>query len=218
MHRTILITMVAALVFAISSPLMAQSDFSADIVSHDQGKDSNRATVYVTKDRMRVESQGQNGREGVFIVNFATQTSDVLMPEHKMYMEMHSNQGPGAQRTWAYFRAADVDNACSDWLKMSARPYADCHKVGNETVNGRNTVKYQGTSQSGEVYTVWLDSKLAFPIKWQGKNGGGEMQNIKVGSLSASLFEIPPDYQKMQMPMGMPGMPPGGPGAPPRHP
>ena len=35
----------------------------------------------------------------------------------------------------------------------------------------------------------------------------GELQDIKEGSQPASLFEIPSDYQKFQMPPGMGNMP-----------
>jgi hypothetical protein len=181
--------------------LWAQQDFAADIVTHDQGKSaSTPAKMYVTKDKMRFESQGQNGHNAAIIINFATQTSDVLMPERKMYMEMAAGQGPGAARTWAFFRPTDVENACGDWQKMVMNKNGgECHKVGSESVNGRSTIKYEAKSASGDISDVWLDSKIVFPIKWQGKNGGGELQNIKEGSQPTSLFEIPSDYQKMDM-------------------
>jgi hypothetical protein len=74
-----------------------------------------------------------------------------------------------------------------------------CRKVGSETVNGRNAVKYEGTNSSGETEQVWLDPKLRFPLKWQGKNHGGELRNIQEGGQPASLFEIPAGYTKMDL-------------------
>jgi hypothetical protein len=179
----------------------AQQDFSADIVTHEQGKPaSTPAKMYITKDKMRFESQGQGGHNAAVIINFAAQTSDVLMAERKMYMEFAAGQGPGAAKTWAYFRATDVENACGDWQKMVLNKNGgECHKVGSESVNGRSTIKYEAKSTNGDISDVWLDSKIAFPIKWQGKNSEGELQNIKEGSQPASLFEIPSDYQKMDM-------------------
>ena len=207
MYRRILVSAAAVVWFSFCSSLMAQQDFSAEIVDHQHGADSTPAKVYVTKDRMRIEGMGQSGHNGTVILNFSTRTTTVLIPERQMYMEMQSGQGPTAQRSWAYFRALDVEDACPEWRKMSAKPNAECHKVGSETVNGRSTVKYEGKSSSGEVNDVWLDSKIAIPIKWQGKEGGGELQNIKEGPQSAGLFEIPAGYQKMTLPMGMPSMP-----------
>ena len=45
----------------------------------------------------------------------------------------------------------------------------------------------------------WLDPKLRFPVKWQGKDGSGEMRNIQEGPQPASLFEVPAGYTKMDM-------------------
>jgi len=184
----------------LTTGLWAQQDFSADIVTHDPGKPaSTPSKMYVTKDKMRFESQ-QSGHNAAVIINFASQTSDVLMPERKMYMEWAAGQGPGAARTWAFFRPADVENACTEWQKLAwNKSGGECHKVGSDTINGRSTVKYEAKSSSGEISDIWLDNKIVFPIKWQGRNSEGELQNIKEGSQAASLFEIPSDYQKMDM-------------------
>ncbi len=216
MRRRIFAPVLCFVLFSLT-PLLAQEEFSADFVDTGASNRGTRGRIFVDKDKMRFEAQGQAGHSGVIIINYATQTSDVLMPERKMYMESSISQSPGPQRTWNFFRALDVDNACSDWQKMVQRPNGTCRKVGSDTVNGRSTVKYEGTSANGEVGTFWLDKSLRFPIKWEGKNNGGELQNIKEGSQPASLFEVPSDYQKFQMPAGMPGMP-GRPGAPPQHP
>jgi len=191
-----------------TTALFAQEDFSADIVNFEQGKPTSPGKLYVTKDKVRFEAQGTTGHGGVVILNFAAHTTDMLMPEHKMYMEMAAGQGPAAQRTWAFFRPADAENACSDWQKLANRSGGECHKLGSALVNGRSTTEYEGKSANGDVTHVWLDSKIAFPVKWEDKNSRGELQNIKTGPQPASLFEIPADYQKMQMPAGMPNMPP----------
>ncbi|MGB7583328.1 MAG: hypothetical protein WBM11_00685 [Terriglobales bacterium] len=192
------------LFFVLPLALFAQEDFSADIVSHRQG-DQERvpAKIYVTKNKMRVESAGRNGQSAAILMDFANQTTDMLMPAQNMYMEFPAGKGPGAQRFTAFFRPTDIENACGEWQKLATHQGGECHKVGNETVNGRNTVKYEATSANGDHSTVWLDPKIAFPVKWEGKTGGGELQNIKEGSLSSSLFEVPAGYRKMEMPAGM---------------
>lgn len=189
----------------LSVALFAQEDFSAEIVNHTQG-DQERAPakIYVTKSKMRVESAGRNGHSGAVLIDFASQTTNILMPEQSMYMEFPAGKGPGTQRFASLFRPSDVENACGDWQKLATTRGGECHKVGNETVNGRNTVKYAAKSASGDASTIWVDPKIAFPVKWEGKNGGGELQNIQVGSQSASLFEIPAGYRKMELPAGMP--------------
>lgn len=185
---------------------VAQQDFSADIVNTKQDRMSTPGRIYLTNGKMRFESQDQTpGHSGIMIMNLDTRTIDMLIPERKMYLESAANAGPATARTWNYFRPTDVSNACADWLKLAVKPGGTCRKIGAETVNGRNTIKYEGSSADGQTSTVWLDTKLAFPIKWQqGTNSSGELQNIKEGSQPPSLFEIPAGYQKMEMPMGMP--------------
>jgi len=204
-----LIRIFFAVTFSLATTaLFAQEDFSADMVNLEQGKQNATGKVYVTKDKMRFEMLGQNGHSAIMIMNFATKTGTVLMPERKMYMEMTAGQqGPAAQRTWAFFRPADAADACSAWQKMATRPGGECHKIGSEVVNGRSTAEYEVKSADGDVGHVWLDSAIVFPVKWEGKNSKGELQNIKTGAQPSSMFEIPAGYQKFQMPAGMPNMP-----------
>jgi len=66
-------------------------------------------------------------------------------------------------------------------------------------VNGRSTVKYEATNSSGDVSHFWLDPKLRFPVKWEGKSNSGELRNIQEGAQPASLFEIPTGFTKMDI-------------------
>lgn len=167
-----------------------------------------RAKIYATKDKMRFEPETQGAHNAAVIVDFSTHMTDVLMPERKMYMEMPQGQGPGTQQ-WSrdLFRPRNLDDACSEWVKLPQNKGGSCKNLGSETVNGRSTVKFEGTNSKGETGYAWVDKKIAFPIKWEGKNATWELQNIKEGSQPSSLFEIPTDYQKFQMPAGMPNMP-----------
>lgn len=185
---------------------VAQQDFSADMVDITQGKaPTTKAKIYATKDKLRIEPEGDE--KAVMIVNLSTQTSYGLMPERKMYMEFNQSQGPAAQY-WsrALFRPSDVEDSCSAWLKLPSNRGGTCKKVGNETVNGRSTVKFEGTNAKGETGYAWVDRKIGFPIKMQGNGQESELQNIKEGPQPASLFEVPAGYQKFQMPAGMQNM------------
>jgi len=188
-----------ALLLAASFAL-AQADFSAEVVDLQKPGSPTTAKIYFAKDKIRIESQGGPHGGGAIIVNFGTQTSIVLMAQQHMYMEMPAQtQGQRMGYVNAFFRAGDVENACGDWQKMSTNKGATCHKVGSETVSGRDTVKYETTSASGEVSHFWLDPKLRFPVKWQGKSSDGELRHIEEGPLAASLFEVPAGYTKMDM-------------------
>ena len=181
---------------------LAQTEFSADIVDLQKPGTPTSARIYLAKDKMRIEPQVNSPHGGgAFIMNFATQTSTILMAQQHMYMEMPA-QSQMQRQGYSFFETGDVENACGDWQKMG-HTGGSCRKVGNETVNGRNTVEYEGTSSNGDVSHFWLDPKLRFPVKWQGKNSGGELRNIQEGSQPASLFEVPAGFTKMMVPGGM---------------
>jgi hypothetical protein len=186
-------------VVLMASVALAQTEFSADVVNLENGGQT-QAKVYFAKDKLRIESQDQkNPRNmGAFIMSLDTQSSIVLMPQQHMYMEMPAAMGQ-QRGLYSFFRTGDVENACADWQKLRTNQGGTCHKVGNETVNGRSTVKYEGTDSKGEVNQVWLDPKLRFPVKWRGKDKGGELRNIEEGSQPSSLFEVPAGYTKMDM-------------------
>ncbi|MFZ0318010.1 MAG: hypothetical protein WAL56_02715 [Candidatus Sulfotelmatobacter sp.] len=188
-----------ALLLAASFAL-AQVDFSAEVVDLQKPASPVTAKMYFAKDKIRIESQGGPHGGGAIIVNFGAQTTIVLMAQQHMYMEMPAQtQGQRMGYVNAFFRAGDVENACGDWQKMTTNKGASCHKVGGETVSGRDTVKYETTSASGEVSYFWLDPKLRFPVKWQGKSSDGELRHIQEGPLAASLFEVPAGFTKMDM-------------------
>ena len=183
----------------ISGPMFGQTEFSADVVNQEKAGNSTQAKLYFAKDKMRFESADLNRKGGgAFIVNLLAHTSTILMPQQHMYMEM-PQQSMEQRGFYSFFEAGDVENACVDWLKMPRNQGGTCHKDGRETVNGRDTIKYEGTNSSGETSSVWLDPKLRFPVKWQGKNGAGELRNIQEGAQPASLFEVPAGYTKMDM-------------------
>ena len=190
-----------------ASLVMAQAEFSAEIVDLHKADTPATARIYFTKDKMRVEPTGAGGHGGgAVIVNFATQTSTILMTQQHMYMEMPA-QSQSQRLGYAFFQADVVENACTYWQKSPHNQGGSCHKVGSESLNGRSTVKFETTNSSGDISHFWLDAKLRFPVKWDGKNNGGELRNIQEGAQPASLFEVPAGFTKMQMPGGMMQMP-----------
>ncbi|MGB5152239.1 MAG: hypothetical protein WBN74_01260, partial [Candidatus Sulfotelmatobacter sp.] len=66
----------------------AQAEFSAEIVDLQKPGTPMQAKIYFAKDKMRIESQTASAHGGAVIINYATQTGDVLMAQQHMYMEM----------------------------------------------------------------------------------------------------------------------------------
>jgi len=195
-HRSLLrFSCVVGLLLA-GSVALAQTEFSADIVNESKGGSTK---VYFGKDKIRFDSPDDKEQGGAAILDLSGSKMIVLMAKQHMYMEM-PQQMMEKRGMYTFFRTGDVENACSDWLKQPANQGGTCHKVGNETVNGRNTVKYEGTNAKGETGSVWIDPKLRFPVKWQGKNEvGGELRNIQEGPQPVSLFQVPSGYSKFDM-------------------
>jgi hypothetical protein len=193
-HTSCLISFLLVASFA-----LAQSEFSAEMVDTQKAGTPTQAKIYLAKDKMRVESTAGNAKgSGAVIMNLATQTYIILMDKQHMYMEM-SSQTAGQRTMYNFFHTGDMESACADWLQQEKNKGGSCHKVGGDTVNGRSTLKYEGTGANGDAVAFWIDPKLRFPVKWEGKNGGGELRNIQEGTQPASLFEIPAGYTKFDM-------------------
>lgn len=187
-----------AVIVVFAATLHAQ-EFSADLVTTSNAKSDRAPTkIYVGKDKLRFEGSG-SGQDmgGAMILDYANHKTYMLMPQRKIYME--SVPGKGLQQQHMLFRTADVNNACPEfesWIAQTQKEPVTCRKIGPDIVNGRPAIKYEGTSAKRGTGYAWLDPRLHFVLKWQDKNGTGELQNIQEGPQAASLFEVPPDYQK----------------------
>jgi hypothetical protein len=185
-------------VMLLAACALAQTEFSAEVVNQDKAN-KGITKIYFGKDKIRFDSPNDDrGSGGAVIMDLTSQSYVVIMAKQHMYMEMPA-QAMENRGMFAFFKSGDVDNACSDWLKLDRNKGGTCHRVGSETVNGRSTVKYEGTNAKGESSTVWLDSKVRFPIKCEGKNDAGGLTNIQEGPQPASLFQVPAGYTKMDM-------------------
>ncbi|HYM03355.1 MAG TPA: hypothetical protein VET85_10440 [Stellaceae bacterium] len=211
MRKSLLLTPIAAMAL-FAAPALAQQ-FSADMVQ--TGPHASREgaplqqKIYVADGKMRAESGGPTGR--VMIADGKTKTAFMVMPQQKSYVEMHQ-----MGRMTAGWAMIDANDACPQWQQMaknSGRKESEgwtCKRLGSETVNGRTAVKYEATAPDGGMFHAWVDPKLSFMIKTQGPEGDGmELRNIQEGPQSASLFEPPADYRKIEMPaMPRQAMPP----------
>src|SRR5581483_4892491 len=188
-------------VVLLCSAVVAAQEFSADFVDTGTNQHERPATkIYMGKDKMRLESSDASERHGgAIIVDFANQKTYILMPEQKMYMESNP-QDLGMHRINELLRPVDPNNACPAFEAAETSEHiTSCRKIGTDTVNGRTAIKYEGTTKEGGTGYVWIDPKLHFFLKWEGKDGSGELRNIKEGPQSASLFELPAGYQKFDI-------------------
>jgi hypothetical protein len=174
----------------LAAPALSQ-DFSADLVRQ-KPQNTPATKVSVSGDKVRFEVAGQK-HPSFAMINIAQRTSTMVLPDTQSYIV----SPPGHLATpLPLFPIDDPENACKAWEKSMENP-GTCKKVGDETVNGREAIKYTGAMENGDTGTAWIDRKLHFPIKWEGEKTAAELQNIQEGPQDAKLFEIPKDYQKL---------------------
>ncbi|HID50275.1 MAG TPA: hypothetical protein EYP40_11820, partial [Chromatiales bacterium] len=88
---------------------------------------------------------------------------------------------------------------------------AEMNLLGREKINGRLTEKWEAATVQPDGQRMrslqWHDVKLKIAIREELPGGYvRELKDIRLGEQPASLFEIPDDYQQIQMP----GLPPAG--------
>jgi outer membrane lipoprotein-sorting protein len=196
-----LVTVLAVLVFAASLALAQMPNpFSADmrITGGRQGNVTGK--MYFSTTNFRMEMTGA-GHQTLMIADFPKKVMYMIMPEQKMYMEFRTDhaQGGREQQSW---KAYDASNPCANETGTT------CKKGGTEVVNERVCTKWEITDARGNLRTVWIDQKTYIPIKTVTKDVTSELLNIREGAQPASLFQIPPGYQKMDMGAMMQGMKP----------
>ena len=195
-----------AIAFLFSTSLSAQ-EFSADMVSRSVDGKVTTSKLYQTVDKERfdstVEIKPGTHMETHLIIDRRKKLIYLVEPQQKTILVNHvleiasetSRSGPSRP------------NPCEELMRainpIATKQQFACKQDGYESVNGRSAELWQMDSKlwgSGSAY-LWVDAQIKATIKWTLPDGSsGELQNIKVGPQSASLFELPEDYRKQDLP------------------
>ncbi len=171
-----------------SVPVIAQQ-FSADLVRL-KPEGAAASKVFVSGDKMRFEA-GSGQHLSVMVEDLKYQTGYIMLPDDKTYTMLPPGR---VSPTMPFFIPVDPESACSAWETAVHKP-GTCTKVGDETINGRAAVKYNGIAPNGQSGSAWVDRKLRFVIKWEGESASAELRNIQESPQSIALFELPKGYQ-----------------------
>ncbi len=155
--------------------------FSADLVITEKGERTITGKIYVCEDKIRQEID-ENGAKRVMIFRPDKGVIWMVAPEEETYIEM----------------PYQADN--KRFEKWTPERENNARVVGEETVSGLTCKKYE-TQEEGEKTYFWISDRLSLPVRVQYKDGSMEYRNIQDGSLADSLFEVPPEYSKMTMPV-----------------
>jgi hypothetical protein len=206
--QRILLRALALALFLASSITAADRpiEFSADMVITQPTGQTLVEKLYVGKGRARLDRLGQpgeNNRVSSLLMDFDHQLLYLLLPQAKMYLKIMGSNGIYFYRGSYLFRPQTPDTACSDWI-----PEADsrgvtlhCKEVGQETLDGRLTRRWDATATNGAHGSLWYDSELNFVVKVlrvskEGVQSGYELQKITVAAQPSELFDVPIEYHE----------------------
>ena len=180
-------------VLCLSSSLAFSQQFSAEMV-REKPEGVPTSKVSVSGEKMRFETTGkQTTKTSIAIINLKDESGVMILPDNKSYTPMMSGHLATAM---PFFRPTDAENACPAWDTFVGKP-GTCSKVGNETVDNRETVKYKGVARNGDTGFAYVDRKLDFVTKWEGEKSVVAFKNISEGPQEASLFTVPAGFEKM---------------------
>lgn len=180
----------------VASLAAGQAEWSAVVV--DTGKEDAPTSlrIYFGGEKVRLEPQMwvRGSAPGPFILfDRTTRTGLVVEPADHAYIEAP----PEMIEQYRGFAAGwNIDTFCTGWLKTQQNRDGTCKKLSDESVNGRDALRYEATNSNGAITRLWFDRKLRMMVKWEAGKNGGEMRNIQEGPQPSAIFEIPAGYTK----------------------
>ena len=181
------------IVVCFGSALAFSQEFSAEMVRQ-KPEGIPPAKVAVSGEKMRFEMTGKQPTQNtIAIINLKQESGIMILPDNKSYTQMMSGRLSTAM---PFFRPTDPENACPAWDVFVDKP-GSCSKVGDETVDNRETVKYKGVARNGDTGFAYVDRKLDFVTKWEGEKTAVSFKKIAEGPQAASLFNVPAGFEQM---------------------
>jgi hypothetical protein len=178
-------------------PAHAQQ-FAADLVySNTGGTPRTTGKLNVANGKVRIETPDLP--TVFFLVRGDVNAAYFVRPAQRTFMEAKQS----SQLTQLLV-PVDPDDPCRQWQAMAqiagaAEEGAEwrCERIGRDTVDGRNTIKYRGISPRNRHYIGWIDQRLNFLVRLQAEDDTTvDLVNIQERPQPESLFEIPADYRK----------------------
>ena len=179
---------------AAGAPAMA-AQFTAALVTSDA--DGRTAAppgkIYVADGRVRLDTPQANG--GFFLVDGAAGAAYLVLPTQRIYLDVKQS----SPLTRIFIPLAPGD-ACRQWQAMariSGAADQECRRLGSDTINGRDSIKYEAVSPEGRHSYRWVDVALDFVTRIEEVGGDTvALADIQQGAPPAALFAVPADYGK----------------------
>jgi hypothetical protein len=193
----------AVVAFAVlSAPCARGGDqphqFSADLVYDKAGvrTAAHSGKLNVADRKIRIELPDL--AIGFFIVRSDAAAAYFVKPAQRVFMDAKQTS-----ELTQLLVPVDPDDPCRQWQAMAQIAGVTdqgaawrCERIGDESIAGRRTIKYQGISPREDRYLIWIDPRIDFVVKLEANDGSVEVANIQEGPQPAQLFEIPAGYAK----------------------
>jgi len=143
----------------------APPQFSAELVQQGPNGQTSTSTMYVGDERTRIE-MSQQGQDVIRITDQKRHVEWILFPQQHKYME--HQLPPGPPEHLGATRPSPAADPCAGMPGMT------CHKLGDETINGRVAVKWEmEMTREGETMksTQWIDKDRGVPLRQEFPNG-----------------------------------------------
>jgi len=192
-------------------------EFSADLVHQIPTQEAVVGKLYVTKDKIRRE-EGSGEKSRITIEDFSANKAFVLNPARKEYVEIPR---PSAQSDRSRSSAkrplpGDADHLCANHAQFRCKLLSKNERIADRLVEKWEIVremqiKEQGTQTMRAL--VWVDRKLGANVREErfingDAVGSSEFRAIREAPQDKSLFKVPMDYRRIEMPKQSFGTPP----------
>ena len=117
-------------------------------------------------------------------------TTYTLVPSKKMAMKMGPDATGPEMAKAAEAHAADA--------KPEADVTPEIEKLGAETIDGHAATKFKVTAGDHHAL-MWFDTASGAPLRMESENAKIDWKNLEVKPQPAALFEVPKEYQLMDM-------------------
>ena len=189
--------LLAVIVFVVAGAVQSQAQqFSAELVGAQGNAGAvSSGHVRVLGDKVRLETS--EIADGFFLTDGTKPAATFVRPRTREFMEARQTSLLALT-----FVTVDPDDPCRQWQAMAQQAGLEaqdwrCQRLGEEMIEGRNTIAYRAVSASGRQLLGWIDRERRFPLRVKTEDGTiVTAEHVRDEPQPAELFEIPPGFRK----------------------
>jgi hypothetical protein len=186
-----------------SAPAQAQqlsTEFSADMVMTGDDAAVPVGRLRVFDGKVRIETP--EFANAFFLVDVSKPSAYFVRPAMHIYMDARQSS-----RLTRWFVPVDPSDPCRQWQAMAQLAGVAgehdwrCEQVGEETIDGRNTIVFRASFDLGQEHSGgllgWIDRLRRFPLRIKTEDGATvALEHVSDEAQPAAAFALPPGLRK----------------------